>query len=140
MASLVRAFPKLLRSFTPNEVLRQLLARYTAECDGCRRSALRKIIERDDIPSRPTVLIVGRVFSSCEVEVSDGWYSMKALLDPPLSSLVKDGKIREGVKIISVGATVHWNAPSQLVVTGRRHPAIRRNRLTDKIDAELQWR
>jgi hypothetical protein len=105
-ACLVRSFPKLLHSFTPNEVLRQLLDRYVAEYDRCKRSALRKIIERDDVPTRPIILIVSRIFSHTEIEISDGWYSMKAQLDTPLASLVKNGKLKEGVKIISVGATV----------------------------------
>ena len=106
LACLVRTFPKLLSSFTPNEVLRQLLVRYTTEFDQCKRSAIKKIIERDDIPSKPIILVVAKIFSTDEIEVSDGWYSIRAHLDSLLSCLVKERKIKEGVKIICVGASV----------------------------------
>lgn len=103
---LCRAFPKLIASFTPGEVLCQLLTRYTNEVIKCRRSAVKKIVERDDIPSRPLVLLVAQVISSNEIEVSDGWYSMKATLDPAMSDLVQRGRLREGVKIVTIGATL----------------------------------
>lgn len=38
------------------------------------------------------------------VELTDGWYAVKAQLDPPLSTLVQKGRLAVGQKIITHGA------------------------------------
>jgi hypothetical protein len=107
LASLARRFPKQrLPSFAPDQVLRQLYCRYKAEMVDCKRSALKKIAERDDVPGKPLILLIAKVFGDSECEVSDGWYSMKATLDAPLSALIKKRRLREGFKIITSGATL----------------------------------
>jgi hypothetical protein len=40
------------------------------------------------------------------VELTDGWYSLPAVLDPALSALVRRGALREGCKLRIAGATV----------------------------------
>ena len=38
------------------------------------------------------------------IEVTDGWYSIKAALDPALSRLARGGRIRVGDKLVMYGA------------------------------------
>ena len=45
------------------------------------------------------------VFQSCAViEVTDGWYGIRATLDRPLTRLLHDGKITVGQKLFVYGA------------------------------------
>jgi hypothetical protein len=41
-----------------------------------------------------------------ELEVTDGWYRLRARIDAPLARAVKNGKIRIGRKIAVAGAKV----------------------------------
>ncbi|XP_040278374.1 breast cancer type 2 susceptibility protein, partial [Bufo bufo] len=104
------------RCLTPDRVLLQLKYRYDVEIDQCRRSAVRKIMERDDTPAKTLVLCISKILTlgNCEtsdtkqtsaiIEVTDGWYGIKALLDPALTSLLKKGRMFIGQKIIVHGA------------------------------------
>uniref|UniRef100_A0A8C1X383 BRCA2 DNA repair associated n=1 Tax=Cyprinus carpio TaxID=7962 RepID=A0A8C1X383_CYPCA len=125
-ASMERTFPDLMGSLclTPEQVLLQLKFRYDVEVDHTQRSALRRIMERDDTPAKTLVLCVCGVaqtcqnpekpvkddktpnakMESCVVWLTDGWYSIKALLDPPLSAMLNKGRLRIGDKIVSSGA------------------------------------
>ncbi|XP_058600770.1 breast cancer type 2 susceptibility protein [Onychostoma macrolepis] len=125
-ASMERTFPDLMGSLclTPEQVLLQLKFRYDVEVDHSQRSALRRIIERDDTPAKTLVLCVCGVaqtcqnpekpvkddktpnakMESCVVWLTDGWYSIKGLLDPPLSAMLNKGRLRIGDKIVSCGA------------------------------------
>ncbi|XP_062408683.1 breast cancer type 2 susceptibility protein isoform X2 [Sardina pilchardus] len=115
-ASMERAFPQELGGLclTPEQVLLQLKYRYDVEVDRSMRSALRKIMERDDSPAKTLVLCV------CDVETSgttsktegpvstiwltDGWYMVRAALDPPLTALLQRGRLRVGDKLVTHGA------------------------------------
>ncbi|XP_016130473.1 breast cancer type 2 susceptibility protein isoform X1 [Sinocyclocheilus grahami] len=125
-ASMERTFPDLMGSLCliPEQVLLQLKFRYDVEVDHSQRSALRRIMERDDTPAKTLVLCVCGVaqtcqnpekavkddktpnakMESCVVWLTDGWYSIKGLLDPPLSAMVNKGRLRIGDKIVSSGA------------------------------------
>ncbi|XP_047579060.1 breast cancer type 2 susceptibility protein isoform X1 [Lutra lutra] len=126
LAALEFAFPKEFanRCLSPERVLLQLKYRYDVEIDRSRRSALKKIMERDDTAAKTLVLCISEIISSSIdisetsssktnsvgtkkvsiVELTDGWYAVKAQLDPPLSALVKNGKLTVGQKIITHGA------------------------------------
>ncbi|RXN18770.1 breast cancer type 2 susceptibility-like protein [Labeo rohita] len=98
--------------------------RYDVEVDHSQRSALRRIMERDDTPAKTLVLCVCGVaqtpqnpekpmkddktpnakMESCVVWLTDGWYSIKGLLDPPLSAMLNKGRLRIGDKIVTSGA------------------------------------
>ncbi|XP_038055770.1 uncharacterized protein LOC119727780 isoform X2 [Patiria miniata] len=132
LAAMERAYPPHLagRLLTPNWVLLQLKYRYDREIDHAQRSALKKILERDDAPSRRMVLCVAGVhleetstgvmanqegtsakenerISSSPVptlELTDSWYSIRTVIDKPLAGLVHAGKINVGQKLCIYGA------------------------------------
>ncbi|XP_069046248.1 breast cancer type 2 susceptibility protein isoform X2 [Lepisosteus oculatus] len=130
-AAMERAFPLEMgsRCLTPEQVLLQLKYRYDLEIDNSQRSALRKIMERDDTPAKTLVLCVCRIVSMGSlqthdtpgnkalpyakaktdgpvgvIEVTDGWYAIKALLDAPLTAILRKGRLAVGGKIVTHGA------------------------------------
>ncbi|XP_071990489.1 breast cancer type 2 susceptibility protein isoform X2 [Engystomops pustulosus] len=118
LAAMEVMFPMIFasRCLTPSRVLLQLKYRYDVEVDKCRRSAVRKIMERDDTAAKTLVLCISKVLTlghsensdtkqtSAMIEVTDGWYGIKALLDPALSSLLRKGRLFPGQKIMVHGA------------------------------------
>uniref|UniRef100_A0A4X2LXK1 Tower domain-containing protein n=1 Tax=Vombatus ursinus TaxID=29139 RepID=A0A4X2LXK1_VOMUR len=127
LAAMEFTFPKEFasRCLTPERVLLQLKYRYDIEIDKSRRSALKKIMERDETAAKTLVLCVSEIISSgtntsitansknsngdtkkesAIIEVTDGWYAIKALLDTPLLALLHRGKLTVGQKIITHGA------------------------------------
>ncbi|XP_044522033.1 breast cancer type 2 susceptibility protein [Gracilinanus agilis] len=127
LAAMEFTFPKEFasRCLTPEWVLLQLKYRYDIEIDESRRSAIKKIMERDETAAKTLVLCVSEIISSgtnisitangknssvetkkesAVIEVTDGWYAIKALLDPSLLALLQKGKLTIGQKIITHGA------------------------------------
>ncbi|KAJ7193302.1 hypothetical protein GGX14DRAFT_505977 [Mycena pura] len=100
------------------EVIRQLLYRYERELNGGVRPPLRCIATQDAPASCPMVLCVSNITWSeagttddglpiprhPELEVTDGWYRLRAQVDAPLARAVRRGVIRIGRKIGVVGA------------------------------------
>ncbi|PWN21103.1 nucleic acid-binding protein, partial [Microstroma glucosiphilum] len=109
------------------QVMRQLKYRYEREVNLAQRSAIKRIQERDSPASLPMIL---RVFGhhkvnaedvdslgamskvkdrTCgdydyELELTDGWYRIRARMDPTLSRAFKRGKIAQGMKLAIQGA------------------------------------
>ncbi|KAI5129672.1 Breast Cancer Type 2 Susceptibility Protein [Manis pentadactyla] len=126
LAAMEFAFPKEFanRCLSPERVLLQLKYRYDLEIDRCRRSAIKKIMERDDTAAKTLVLCISGIISPSTdtsetsnsktssvdtkkvgaIELTDGWYAIKAQLDPPLLALLKNGRLTVGQKIIIQGA------------------------------------
>ncbi|GFR93052.1 breast cancer type 2 susceptibility protein [Elysia marginata] len=96
------------RCLTPDLLMLQLKYRYDREVDACHRSAIKKIVERDDTPSKRMVLCVASIDRQASaqpiLELTDGWYSIRAQIDSVLSGLVSSNRLRPGVKIITSGA------------------------------------
>ncbi|KGL85260.1 Breast cancer type 2 susceptibility protein, partial [Tinamus guttatus] len=111
------------RCLTPETVLLQLKYRYDLEVDKSKRSAIKKIMEKDDTAGKTLVLCVSKIISlstivslsssnkSMEnkkegaiIEVTDGWYGIRALLDPPLQTFVLRRQLTVGQKVIVHGA------------------------------------
>ncbi|KAJ7654824.1 hypothetical protein B0H17DRAFT_1099452 [Mycena rosella] len=100
------------------EVMRQLLYRYERELNRGVRPPLRCIATQDAPASFPMVLCVSNITWSeagvtddglpiephPELEVTDGWYRLRAQVDAPLARAVRRGVIRVGRKIGVVGA------------------------------------
>lgn len=109
-ASFIRSFPEDYSSanLSPSWVLSQLLYRYEREVHMCHRSALKKIVERDDAAGKLMCLLVAGIdFKGRALELSDGWYSIwTGKLDSSLWELVEKGRLREGIKIEVSGATL----------------------------------
>ncbi|MCO5582656.1 hypothetical protein L7F22_036554 [Adiantum nelumboides] len=124
LASLERSYPfkvanKLL---TIQKVFDELHHRYEREVDCTHRSAIKKITEGDSVAGRMMVLCVAAICTEektgiysqtpfgdsqvAHVEVTDGWYSLVAHLDPPLTRHSKAGKVFIGQKLRVCGATL----------------------------------
>ncbi|XP_072171447.1 uncharacterized protein [Diadema setosum] len=130
LAAMEVAYPQHFggRLLTPNWVLLQLKYRYDREVDHAQRPALRKILERDETASRRLVLCVASIKDGSGITVSgdndaatgkslpgtghptleltDGWYSVPAVIDTPLAGLVKSGRIKCGTKLCVYGAEI----------------------------------
>ncbi|XP_050793040.1 breast cancer type 2 susceptibility protein isoform X1 [Gopherus flavomarginatus] len=126
LAAMEISFPQEFanRCLTPERVLLQLKYRYDLEIDKSQRSAIKKIVEKDDIAAKTLILCVSKIISLSEnisdicsnknmveskkkaavIEVTDGWYGVRALLDPPLQALLHGRRLTVGQKIIVHGA------------------------------------
>lgn len=102
-------------------------------------------MERDDTPAKTLVLCVCGI-AKCDrssarsekvkdelpttvIWLTDGWYSIKALLDIPLSTMLRKGLLRVGVKLLIHGAELIGSqdacspleAPDTLMLKVRQH-------------------
>lgn len=106
---------------------------YERELHGGSRPPLRKIANQDAPAAFPMVLCVSNIFwspasltedgvvieSYPELELTDGWYRLRAQVDPPMARAIKRGIIRIGRKIGFAGATVSCNGISDCSMTTR---------------------
>ncbi|XP_018352482.1 PREDICTED: breast cancer type 2 susceptibility protein homolog isoform X2 [Trachymyrmex septentrionalis] len=112
---------KLPRALTPSYVMAQLKYRYDREIDRSQRPAIRRILEKDDVPSKRMTLCVSSIIENNNVsmeigksprvgvpkwriELTDGWYSTNACIDIGMVKNISTGKIREGTKLLLSGA------------------------------------
>ncbi|XP_043476330.1 breast cancer type 2 susceptibility protein-like [Leptopilina heterotoma] len=107
---------------TPDRVMKDLKYRYDREIDRSQRPVIRKILEKDEVPSQRMVLCIAMITESVEneieekdprillrtprwkIEVTDGWYSIPVSFDTAMMKNIVDGKIQEGTKIVTYGA------------------------------------
>lgn len=97
-----------------------VLSRYELELNAGSRPPLRKICTQDAPASSPMVLCVSNITWSAggitddgmpiephpELEVTDGWYRLRAQVDESLARAVRKGVLRVGRKIGVAGARV----------------------------------
>ncbi|EED85186.1 predicted protein [Postia placenta Mad-698-R] len=101
------------------EVMKQLLYRYERELNSGSRPPLRLIAAQDAPPMCPMVLCVSKVAwlptgpdehgvarDTPELEVTDGWYRLRAVIDAPLERAMRKGLLRVGSKIAVANARV----------------------------------
>ncbi|KAI0059444.1 hypothetical protein BV25DRAFT_1901580 [Artomyces pyxidatus] len=100
------------------EVIRQLRYRYEKELNGGSRPALRLITTQDAPAGSHMVLCISNIFWSAAgidadglatiphptLEVTDGWYRLRAEVDEPLARAARKGALRVGRKIAVAGA------------------------------------
>ncbi|KAH6936525.1 hypothetical protein HPB50_018907 [Hyalomma asiaticum] len=131
LASMEMRCPQVFggRSLTPDQVMLQLKYRYDIEIDNSCRSALRKIYERDDVPSKSLVLCVSAMEckedGGVQLELTDGWYSICAELDEPLSTLASTGRLFVGLKLLTSGAELVGSAEACAPLEAPKDAALR---------------
>ncbi|KAL0555703.1 hypothetical protein IC582_009658 [Cucumis melo] len=115
-----------------SNVLEELKYRYEREVNQGHRSAIKRILEGEAPPSVLLTLCISAIRSKCKsraqvcssmisesnygegakVELTDGWYSIDALLDGPLSKQLLMGKLFVGQKLRIWGARLcGWIGP-----------------------------
>lgn len=105
LAALARRFPAMCRSwYTPVRVLEELQYRYYREYISAERSALMRVLQKDEFAHRYMVLCVGAVCGPSTVLLTDGWYAVHAELDAGLSELLADQRLFVGLKLCVQGA------------------------------------
>jgi breast cancer 2 susceptibility protein len=117
LASMVLRLENCDHLWSWDVVMDELKVRYEVEVNQARRSCLKAIIEKDDIPSRHMILLIVKLDAN-GVILSDGWYSISAKLDEPLSHFAKIGKLFVGMKLHVQGSQVKFfNKRFQELVT-----------------------
>ncbi|XP_076922677.1 protein BREAST CANCER SUSCEPTIBILITY 2 homolog B-like isoform X1 [Bidens hawaiensis] len=129
LACYERSYPAKFsgKLLTISNVLEELKYRYEREVNNAHRSALKRILEGDAPPSSPLILCIASIQLKCDaepdiepsnateslsIELTDGWYSVKAMLDELLLKQLVSGKLFVGQKLRICGASLSgWNAP-----------------------------
>jgi len=116
-------------------VVAQCYARYEREFNQIKTPAIKKIMEGDEAAGKFLVLLVAQVMlhksaasangnneeadgaipvrpGGCDIELSDGHYSVWCKLDAALHGLLQQGKIHEGMKLRIWGASVEGPTPT----------------------------
>ncbi|GAA5960527.1 hypothetical protein JCM3765_003665 [Sporobolomyces pararoseus] len=121
LACYVRTRPDLLDKWWKFEmVMDQLRYRYEREINQAQRSAIKRIQERDSPASLPMILCVSQLLwddpedsiddndGATQVivglELTDGWYRIRANIDKTLKSACERGKLIVGSKLAITGA------------------------------------
>ncbi|CAL1694441.1 unnamed protein product [Somion occarium] len=107
------------------EVMRQLRHRYNRELNGTSRPALRLITTQDAPASCPMVLCVSNIIQLSteggipELEITDGWYRLRAQIDAPLARAIHKGIVRIGGKIAVTGCRLETDRkdPAEILET-----------------------
>ena len=85
-------------------MLWQLRGRYEEEVVRKKQSVLSEVLSRAERPSAHMVLCVAAVGRAPELELTDGWHSMRATLDAPLAAQQRARRLFVGLKLRIAGA------------------------------------
>ncbi|EJD48051.1 hypothetical protein AURDEDRAFT_61787 [Auricularia subglabra TFB-10046 SS5] len=116
-------YDALMKRWNWAEVMAQLNYRYKREYVDGARPALRAVLERDAHAGAPMVLCVSAIEwtpaqknadgstteASAVLELTDGWYFVRATVDAAILRGIKLGTIKVGRKIACAGAKVSRN-------------------------------
>jgi breast cancer 2 susceptibility protein len=105
--------------------------RYEREVNLTQRSCLKKIMEHDETASRTMVLCVAAIVTSpiakshmgagvagqqerqqVHLELTDGWYWVRGMLDQPLRRLLDNGQLHTGDKLRVSGSELMSDRPA----------------------------
>jgi hypothetical protein len=112
LAAYERAWPGCFssgRALHASCMMAQLRYRYAREHGQGSRPVLRRVAEGDTAPGVAMCLFVaatrlGEQGGTVEVDLCDGWYPLRARLDPSLSACVRSGRLALGDKVLVTGA------------------------------------
>ncbi|KAG0144618.1 hypothetical protein CROQUDRAFT_659820 [Cronartium quercuum f. sp. fusiforme G11] len=120
LSGIVRWKPQSrMRVWNPEFVLRQLKYRYEREFNYGHRSAIRLILDHECPAGVPMTLVIVSIklvpiskgsgidettVQQSRIELSDGWYKIRATIDEPLSRAIRNGRLKVGHKL-AIGAT-----------------------------------
>ncbi|ORX61294.1 hypothetical protein DM01DRAFT_1119041 [Hesseltinella vesiculosa] len=120
--------------WSPTHVINQLLYRYEREINMGQRSVIKRIMEHDDTPTKPMVLMVADIVAEVRndgskayrLQLTDGWYQISAALDNRLEMMLDLQRLYIGQKIMIVGAQLQHGSTatsplSSLVTTDEKH-------------------
>lgn len=106
---------------TYKAVVEQLAHRFDREVNQAQKPALKAILQRDAASERLVVLCVSAIDEArSELELTDGWYSVRASMDEALAFRVSRRAIRVGVKLAICGARLDGAAADPLDVLAAR--------------------
>ncbi|XP_078041052.1 uncharacterized protein LOC144472143 [Augochlora pura] len=111
----------LPRALTPARVMVDLKYRYDREIDRSQRSAIRKILEKDDAASKRMILCVSSIIEhgnpvdntanlnvlkppTKKLILTDGWYSVQTIIDHAMIQNITRDKVKVGTKLITYGS------------------------------------
>ncbi|SCV67723.1 BQ2448_5334 [Microbotryum intermedium] len=132
LASYIRVQPGMYKHaewWSFEAVVRQLKYRYEREINQAQRSCIKRVQERDSSSASPMVLCVSKIrYGDPEsfgdeveeeytgrkdvvgIDLTDGWYRIRANVDSTLKSAVERGKLRVGSKIAVSGARLEGSS------------------------------
>jgi breast cancer 2 susceptibility protein len=119
LASYERSFSEFLAGqyFTYGNLISQLRRRFEYEIKAGHRPPLRKILNRDAASTSLMILCVSQLITEgplaateedtagstgaqYKIELTDGWYSIQAVLDSKLCEFLRSGRVRVGTKLL----------------------------------------
>ncbi|KAL1455983.1 hypothetical protein WDU94_000742, partial [Cyamophila willieti] len=131
-----RSYPDVFRGklCTLDNLLFELKYRYDCEMEN-QTSCLKKVVQCDDAPNKRMVLCVSRVFrhsaaignttrnttlntsrtpappalEDFQLELTDGWYRIRAVVDDEMKALVARQRVKLGTKLIICNAEMYNN-------------------------------
>lgn len=116
LAAYVASSPCQIQTYwTWNRVMRDLRYRYEREFQKKERSVIKQLQEEPSLYTKPMVLCVHQILrfddtseegASLVLQLTDGWYKVRAELDAPLRRAVERRKIRVGHKLAIACAKV----------------------------------
>ncbi|OCF62208.1 hypothetical protein L486_01875 [Kwoniella mangroviensis CBS 10435] len=105
------------------EVINQLKYRYEREFGSAERSIIKRIQEHDSSPSLPMILVISGIHrtqvegkTKYSLDLTDGWYRIKAQIDACLQRAVTKGRLAVGRKIAISGAKLESGNDGQDVL------------------------
>ncbi|KAH9247162.1 hypothetical protein BASA81_015246 [Batrachochytrium salamandrivorans] len=129
LSSLLRRFPLEYRPhWTFFNVVQQLKYRYETEINKARFSVIKQITEQDNVPTWHMVLCVTLIVADDLIELTDGWYRIRASLDDRLRFLTARGVIKIGQKLHLDGIQIKGPLPTTpLEMTSATHLKLHAN-------------
>ncbi|WWC95810.1 hypothetical protein V866_002676 [Kwoniella sp. B9012] len=124
LAGQIQARPEIFQEkWRWSEVINQLKYRYEREFGAAERSIIKRVQEHDSSPSLPMILVISGIHQAqvegkakYSLDLTDGWYCIKAQIDACLQRAVTKGRVAVGRKIAISGAKLESGNDGQDVI------------------------